>query len=101
AFSTRRHDGQTLLWVTNTDGTSARTLAITLEPQGAPAWAPDGRSLTVAAIVDGAPSLFRVPVDGSSPVRLARDHSVDPAWSPDGGIVVFSGVDVGTTFPLK
>lgn len=101
AFSTRRHDGQTLLWVTNTDGTSARTLATTLEPQGAPAWAPDGRSLTVAAIVDGAPSLFSVPVDGSSPVRLARDHSVDPAWSPDGGIVVFSGVDVGTTFPLK
>ena len=101
AFSTRRHDGQTLLWVTNADGTSARTLATTLEPQGAPAWAPDGRSLTVAAIVDGAPSLFSVPVDGSSPVRLARDHSVDPAWSPDGGIVVFSGVDVGTTFPLK
>ena len=101
AFSTRRHDGQTLLWVTNTDGTSARTLATTLEPQGAPAWAPDGRSLTVAAIVDGAPSLFSVPVDGSSPVRLARDHSVDPAWSPDGGIVVFSGADVGTTFPLK
>jgi Tol biopolymer transport system component len=101
AFSTRRHDGQTLLWVANTDGTSARTLATTLEPQGAPAWAPDGRSLTVAAIADGAPSLFSVPVDGGSPVRLARDHSVDPAWSPDGSIVVFSGADVGTTFPLK
>jgi Tol biopolymer transport system component len=101
AFSTRRHDGQTLLWVTNTDGTSTRTLATTLEPQGAPAWAPDGRSLTVAAIVDSVPSLFSVPVDVGSPVRLAREHSVDPAWSPDGGIVVFSGADVGTTFPLK
>jgi Tol biopolymer transport system component len=101
AFSTRRHDGQTLLWVINTDGTGTRTLATTLEPQGAPAWAPDGRSLTVAAVVDSAASLFSVPVDGGSPVRLAREHSVDPAWSPDGGIVVFSGADVGTTFPLK
>ncbi len=101
AFSTRRRDGQTWLWVVNTDGTSARTLATTLELQGAPAWAPDGRSLTVAAIVDGAPRLFSVPVDGSSPARLAREYSVDPAWTPDGAIVVFSGADVGTTFPVK
>ena len=31
---------------------------------------------------------------------FAREHSVDPVWSPDGEIVVFSGPDVGTTFPI-
>jgi hypothetical protein len=51
--------------------------------------------------VDGAPSLFSVPVDGGSPVRLAREHSVDPAWSPDGASSSFRALDVGTTFPLK
>jgi Tol biopolymer transport system component len=101
AFSTRRHDGLTQLWVANADGTNARTVATSLKPQGAPAWAPTGQTLTVAALVDGTPSLFNVPVDDDgSPVRLVHEHSIDPAWSPD-GVIVFSGADVGTTFPLK
>jgi len=101
AFSTRRNDGQTQLWVADADGRNARAVPTSLELQGAPAWAPTGHALTVAALVDGAPSLFTVPIDGGSPVRLVREHSIDPAWSPDGGIIVFSGADVGTTFPLK
>ena len=101
AFSTRRHDGQTQLWVANVDGTNARTVATSLELQGAPAWAPTGQTLSVASLVDGVPSLFSVPVDGGSPVRLVREHSIDPAWSSDGGVMVFSGADIGTTFPLK
>jgi Tol biopolymer transport system component len=101
AFSTRRDDGPTMLWVMNSDGTDARTLATSLELQGAPAWAPDGQGLAVGGLVDGIPYLFKVPIDGGPPVRLVREHSTDPAWSPDGGIVVFSGADVGTTFKLK
>lgn len=101
AFSTRRGDGRTQLWVVNRDGTDARTVATSLELQGAPAWTPDGRALTVGAVVDGIPSLFTVPVDGGSPVRLLHEHSLDPAWSPNGDFVVFSGADVGTTFPVK
>jgi Tol biopolymer transport system component len=101
AFSTRRLDGQTLLWIINSDGTNAHALAASLELQGAPTWAPDGQALTVGALVDDRPCLFSVPVDGRPPVRLAHEHSMDPAWSPNGGIIVFSGADVGTTFPVK
>ncbi len=50
---------------------------------------------------DGVPRLFNVPVDGSSPARFVDTHSVDPVWSPDGDMVVFSGADIGTTFPLN
>ena len=100
AFSTRRDAGPTLLWVVNSDGTNARTLATSLELQGAPAWAPDGQGLAVGALVDGVPNLFKVPIDGGSPVRMVQEHSSDPAWSLD-GVVVFSGADVGTTFKLK
>ena len=57
AFSTRRLDGQTSLWVANSDGTGARTLATSFELQGAPAWTPDGQAFTVAGLVDGVPSL--------------------------------------------
>lgn len=101
AFSARRRDGQTELWVINSDGTDAHTLATSLELRGAPTWAPGGRALTVGAVVDGIPSLFNVPLDGGPLTRLVDEHAVDPAWAPNGGVVVFSGADIGTTFPVK
>ena len=101
AFTLRRSDGQTLLAIVNIDGTDARTVPTPLAIQGAPTWRPDGETITVAALVDGTPRLFDVPLDGRPPVRLTDDHAVDPAWSPDGQMVVFSGADVGTTFPVK
>ncbi len=100
AFSTRRNR-QTSLHVTNADGTATRIVSSSLELQGAPAWAPDGQSITVAAVVDGAPRLFTVPLDGGAPAVLVKEHSSDAAWSSDGGLVVYSGPDVGTTFPIK
>ena len=100
AFSIRRN-GQTSLSVANTDGTDARVVSSSLELQGAPAWAPDGESITVSAVVDGVPRLFQVPIDGRAPARFLDEYSVDPVWSRDGTMVVFSGPDIGTTFPVK
>jgi hypothetical protein len=101
AFCARRPDGQTLLWIVNADGTGAHTVTTSLALNGAPAWTSDGRAVTVAALTDGKPSLFTVPIDGRPPTRLLRDESMDPAWSPDGTVVVFSGADIGTTFPVR
>ncbi len=100
AFSIRRN-GQTSLWVANADGTDARTVGTSLELQGAPAWTPDGRAVTVAVVTDGIPRLVTLPLDGGSPVHLAREYSVDPTWSPDGELVVFSGPDIGTAFEVQ
>jgi Tol biopolymer transport system component len=100
AFSVRQR-GQTLLYVMQSDGRNARIVADSLQLQGAPAWAPDGQSIITAADDGGAPHLFRVPVDGRSPVVFSRDYSVDPTWAPDGRFVVYSGPDIGTTFSVK
>ena len=100
AFSVRRQ-GRGGLILVNADGTRARTVSGALDVQGTPAWSPDGRSLTVAARVDGAPRLFTVPLDGAAPVPLIREHSIDPVWSPTGERMIYSGADVGTNFPLK
>jgi Tol biopolymer transport system component len=100
SFSARRNR-QTSLYVANADGTNTRVVTSSLELQGSPAWAPDGQSITVAAVVDGAPRLFTVPLDGRPPARLVDEHSIDPVWSPDGDLVVYSGPDIGTTFPVK
>ena len=100
AFSIRQH-GQAVLYAANIDGTDARIVTKSLELHGAPAWAPDGQSITIAAITDEVPRLFTVPLDGRSPAPFVKDHSVDPVWSPNGDVVVFSGPDIGTTFPLN
>jgi Tol biopolymer transport system component len=99
AFSVRQ-GGQTLLWVVNADGSDARIVTRALALRGAPAWAPDG-TVTTAAVVDGTPRLFTVPVDGRSPAPFLAEPSVDPVWSPGGDLVAFSGADVGTTFPVR
>jgi Tol biopolymer transport system component len=100
AFATRRHR-QTSLHVANVDGTGTRIVTSSLELQGAPVWAPDGQSITIGSTVDGTPRLFNVPLDGGAPLPLVSEHSTDAAWSHDGTVVVYSGPDVGTTFPLK
>src|ERR1700686_5502155 len=100
AFSVRRI-GRTLLYVMQADGANARALTDSLDLQGAPAWAPDGHTITTAAEDHGVPHLFRVPVDGRSPTPFLQEYSVDPVWAPNGRFIVYSGADIGTKFSLK
>lgn len=99
AFSVEQRDRR-LLYVMNVDGTSARVVTGSFDLTGALAWTPDGQSITSAANVDGAPHLFRISLAGAA-VRLVRDYARDPVWSPGGTFLVYSGADIGTTFPVK
>jgi Tol biopolymer transport system component len=92
--------GATLLYVMNTDGTDARVVAGSLVLRGAPAWDPRGESITSAVSVGGTPQLFRIALDGAA-APLVREYAVDPVWAPEGDLVVYSGPDIGTTFPVK
>jgi hypothetical protein len=44
--------------------------------------------------------LFKIPVDGSVPVRLAKGAFLDPVWSPRGDLIVYGGTQVFTSMPL-
>jgi Tol biopolymer transport system component len=55
----------------------------------------------VAANDNGVPRLFNVSLDGRSLAPLVSEYSIDPAWAPDGHFLVYSGPDIGTTFPVK
>ena len=100
AFSVRQN-GRTLLYAMHADGTNPRILTDSLDLQGAPAWAPDGQSITSAANDHGVPHLLQVPVGGGSAASFIGEYSVDPAWAPDGRFIVYSGPDIGTTFSVK
>jgi Tol biopolymer transport system component/DNA-binding winged helix-turn-helix (wHTH) protein len=99
AFSVAQQ-GRTALYVMNADGTNARVVTGALQLRGAPAWAPNGQSIASAAEVDGTPRLFRIALDGAA-APLTSDYALDPVWSPSGDFLVYSGADVGTTFPVK
>jgi Tol biopolymer transport system component len=51
-------------------------------------WAPDGRAVTFSRTTDGAPNLWRQPLDGGPASRLTNytggEEIVSHAWSPDG-----------------
>jgi Tol biopolymer transport system component len=100
AFSVKE-GAQTGLYVMNADGTGARVLSHALDLRGTLAWTPDGQALVSAVTHEGAPHLFRIPTNGDPPSLLVSEYSINPVWSPDGRFLVYSGPDVGTTFPLR
>jgi serine/threonine protein kinase/Tol biopolymer transport system component len=100
AFTVDRH-GITQLYVIDSDGGHARVIAPTLTLRGDLAWAPDSQSILGGIVRDGEPRLARIFLDGSPPQPMASEYSVDPVWSPDGKYFVYSGADVGTTFPVR
>ena len=100
AFTVESHDAKQL-YVVDSDGGHPRTIGPALNLRGTLAWAPDSLSIVGAIVKDGEPRLANIFLDGSAPQPLVSEYSVDPAWSPDGKYLVYSGADVGTTFPLR
>jgi Tol biopolymer transport system component len=95
-------DRGTRLYLLQPDGSGARPIGGDLAVRGSPAWSPDGRHVGVAAAGDdGIPRLFQVALDGTAPVALNQDHAVNPQWSSDGSVLVYSDVGVGPSFQIK
>ena len=96
-----RRQGKIQLNVLNDDGTGVTALAERLDVRGSPGWSPDGRWIAIGGIDARGQGLFKVPVDGGDPVRLANALATNPVWSPDGAMIVFGGPSTGRFQPLK
>jgi serine/threonine protein kinase/Tol biopolymer transport system component len=99
AFTVERQAAN-VLYVIDSDGRHARVIE-TVGLRGDLAWANDSESIVSAIMRDGEPHVARIFLDGRPPQLLVSEYSLDPAWSPDGKYLVYSGADVGTTFPLR
>ena len=58
---------------------------------GSAAWSPDGKLIAFDARVEGNPDIWVMNADGTQPRRVTTETSEDvtPAWTPDGGSLVF------------
>jgi Tol biopolymer transport system component len=91
-----RQAGKRVLSVMSEDGSNRRTLASSIEVEGAAGegavdWSPDGTAIIAGGQDARGPALFKVPVDGGSPARIVEGPAVNPVWSPDGRLIVYAG----------
>ena len=101
-----RRDGKRRLTLMSADGTGAHTLADALDIEGASGqaaadWSPDGKWIATGGRDVQGPALFKVPVDGGTPVRLVEGKFVNPIWSPDGHLIVYGGRSVVGQIELR
>jgi Tol biopolymer transport system component len=91
-----RREGSRRLVIMSADGTNVRTLAPSLEIQGAQGqaaadWSPDGSWIVAGGLDKSGPGLFKIPANGGDPVRIVTGQAVNPVWSPDGSLIAYGG----------
>jgi Tol biopolymer transport system component len=95
-----RRSGKRRLHVLSSDGAELQPIAEGIDVQGTSCWSPDGRWIVTSGSGADGPGLFKIPLEGGSPVRLAAGPALNPVWSPDGSLIVYAGTNVRTFAPL-
>jgi Tol biopolymer transport system component len=95
-----RRSGKRQLHVLSSDGAELQPIAEGIDAQGTSCWSPDGRWIVTGGSSATGPGLFKIPLEGASPVRLVAGQALNPVWSPDGTLIVYAGTNVRTFAPL-
>src|SRR3984885_2217447 len=95
-----RRNGKRQLHVLSSDGAELQPISEGIVPQGTSCWSPDARWIVTGGSDATGPGLFKIPLDGGSPVRLVAGEALNPIWSPDGSLIVYAGTNVRTFAPL-
>jgi Tol biopolymer transport system component len=95
-----RRSGKGQLHVLSADGAELQSIAEGIVAQGSSCWSPDARWIVTGGSDASGPGLFKIPLEGGSPVRLVSGPALNPVWSPDGSLIVYAGTNVSTFAPL-
>jgi len=95
-----RRSGKRQLNILSSDGAELQPIAEGIVAQGSSCWSPDGRWIVTGGSDATGLGLFKISLDGGSPVRLVSGPALNPVWSPDGTLIVYAGTNVSTFAPL-
>jgi serine/threonine protein kinase/Tol biopolymer transport system component len=95
-----RRSGKRRLHVLSADGAELQSIADTIDIQGNGCWSPDAKWFVASGSNATGLGLFKIPLEGGPPVRLAAGPALNPVWSPDGSLIVYTGTNVRTFAPL-
>ncbi len=96
-----RRNGKLRLHLLSADGSEQQPLTDAVDVRGGSSWSPDQKWVVTGGADPSGDGLFKVPVDGGPPVRIAKGQALDPVWSPDGDTIVYIGPNVGSQSPLR
>jgi Tol biopolymer transport system component len=88
------------VYLLSADGAELQPLTDAIDAEGAAAWSPDGKWIATSGKSGDKPGLFKISVEGGTPVQLVSGAALNPEWSPDGEMIVYSGTNVGSLAPL-
>ena len=94
-----RKQGKRQIALVSADGADHQSLAEVIDVRGTSAWSPGGKWIVTGGNDPQGPGLFKIPVDGGTPVRLVTAAAFDPVWSPDDNVIVYTS-QRGANAPL-
>jgi Tol biopolymer transport system component len=96
-----RRNGKGQLHILSADGAELQPIAEGIDAKGTSCWSPDGKWIVTGGIDATGLGLFKIPLEGGSPVRLVSGKALNPVWSPDGRLIVYAGTNVSTFSPFQ
>jgi Tol biopolymer transport system component len=79
------------LTLISAEGADHQSFAEGIDVRGTSAWSPDAKWIVTGGSDAQGAGLFKIPVAGGAPVRLVTGTALDPVWSPDDTLIVYSG----------
>ena len=92
--------GRQTLHVLSADGAQLRPIAESIDVRGSASWSPGDKWIVIGGSNAAGAGLFKIPLDGSEPVRLVSGQARSPIWSPDGNLIVYAGPNISADAPL-
>ncbi|HXX71877.1 MAG TPA: hypothetical protein VEI55_06250, partial [Candidatus Acidoferrum sp.] len=95
-----RQNGKGQLNVLSADGAELQPIGEGIDAKGTSCWSPDAKWIVTGGSDATGLGLFKISLEGGSPVRLVSGPALNPVWSPDGNLIVYAGTNVRTFAPL-
>ena len=95
-----RRSGKRQLHLLSADGAVLQSIAASLDVQGTACWSPDSKWIVTGGRDATGPGLFKIRVESGDAVRLISGPALNPVWSPNGNLIVYTGTNVRSGAPL-